>query len=206
MTLNSVVDEAIMSKRNRRLLVKFTIFAGVLFPAIWFHGIVIEQEHRRFEEESRPPAPKWSEFSPPGGGFVVFMPGTPDRTDGDQIDPLSGAKIPIIVYGSADGATAYSVGYFQYPPDLFNLYSPAELLALHHNSLVLHYGQLDSDAPVTLSGNPGNDIVYQHDGEISHSRFFVVGNRGYHLLTSTRNLSESQDRIDQFFNSFQWLP
>ncbi len=61
-----------------------------------------------------PPSPRWSAFSPSGGGFRVFLPGTPKQSPA----PNDKSTPAMTTYTSQEDRLTYSIRYGPSPPEL----------------------------------------------------------------------------------------
>ncbi|HJU55427.1 MAG TPA: hypothetical protein VJ715_12675 [Pyrinomonadaceae bacterium] len=102
------------------------------------------------------PTGSWQTVS--GEGFTVSMPGNPSH-DEDTV-PSAAGPLPLHLYTLSEGYEAFISGYTEYPDYLFDATTPDDLMDSVPTSIVSNLqGEITSQRPVTIDGNPGREIV-----------------------------------------------
>lgn len=143
----------------------------------------------------------FTEFVSEEGGFSVSMPGTP--TEETNTSSSAAGDIDMHMFSLRSGGNAYLVGYSDYPPDLLEGIEPDDLLDFARDGAVSG-GTLVSEAPITLNGHPGRDLTVEtsEEGMKIYIRMYLVGNRLYQVIVSTRDGDLTEDMSD-FLDSFK---
>ena len=140
----------------------------------------------------------WRPFRPPGGGFVVLLPGEP--IDEPTADP-HGAGAHRFVLATSGGH--YQVEY----RDIAAGRSPDPVLDDFQRVLlnVLHATIRDSRI-VAVSGFPGRELRFEMPGPASgRMRMCVVNNRLYYFWYAGGRGFELRPEVDRFLDSFEFV-
>jgi hypothetical protein len=145
---------------------------------------------------------KWQEVSPPGSGFRVMMPGMPIEQEEGEDTPQGRAKGKRFLSRASDRFQVYAVEFVDYPEAYVRLNSAADLFKSQKDALVPSEGQLVSEAVITLSGFPGNELqVETKDDRIMVFRMYLVKRRLFVLVAKCRKGDRPRE-VETFFNSF----
>lgn len=155
---------------------------------------------------SAAPAPaaaenSWHEFSPPNGGFSILLPGEA-KAEITPPKPNGRAESRYVV---DQGDTAYVVAVDDYPPGHLTHANPRTLLDAAQNAVLKGLkGKLRDQRPVTISGYPGREILFDTpDHSTGKVRVFVVRNRLYQTWYLGPTGQETRPEVDRFLNSFR---
>lgn len=147
----------------------------------------------------------WRDFTPPGGGIVVSMPGTPG------VNPwtfVSGKiQIPEVVYmvATADRRIAYTLAVADFPPDAL-AETPLETRlrsGVEHHTAFEAGERASFIVKPSLAGElPALDAVSTGiKGGRSHVRTFFVGSREFGLIVTTPDGVDASAETARFFAS-----
>jgi hypothetical protein len=144
---------------------------------------------------------EFKEFSPPGGGFKVQMPGTPK----DQTQTTAGIQMNI--FATEDRNGAYIVSYADMPVP--GNESPAQIQTRLDGSrdgqLANMGAKLVSESKIQLGGKyPGRDIRADVPSKQVNARtqIFIVDRRLYQLVALGAQSWVDSAETTKFFDSF----
>ena len=144
---------------------------------------------------------EFKEFSPPGSGFKVQMPGTPK----DQSTTAAGMQMKAFTTEERNGA--YFVSYADLPipanesPDQIQSRLDGSREGALHNM----GGKLTSESKIQLSGKyPGRDIRAEVPGKQMYARVqvFLAERRLYSLIALGTQSWVNSAESNKFFDSF----
>ena len=154
----------------------------------------------------------WKPFESSDGGFTISFPGKP----GFQTQPVQTALAPLVnhIHGLDIGVAFFAVAYADVPVSVS--LTDRELInraldAGRDRALAGTGDKLISEAPLTLDGYTGRYVLSSHEGGLTHSQSYVVGNRLYQLDVVSDDYRNSPaedqkffaDLVKRFFNSFK---
>ncbi|MFN2298362.1 MAG: hypothetical protein ACK2UB_05900 [Anaerolineales bacterium] len=144
------------------------------------------------------------------GRFAVTAPTA--LTLSEQTIPVAeDVDIDLHIFVGQYGNIAYSVGYADYPEEIFERYTVEELLELSRDGVVNSGGRtLISESAITVEGYPGVEFVVEErtDDEAdiaAKGRIFFVGMRIYVLLITAPKGKLDDGEMNEFLDSFQLL-
>jgi TonB family protein len=162
------------------------------------------------------PEPKsWREFIPPGGGFSILFPGTPESTkhvarNGDPAQSTNTTRYTL------EADATYSVTYADYVAPLDD---PATRRALFDQFADRVASSLDaallSQSDFTLDGHPGRLAAWRlPGGKILRGEAVIDGRRCYTIMVSvpapsgmTPQAAHSyEENANKFLGSFKLIP
>jgi len=156
------------------------------------------------------PASAWKEFSTAVGGFSILMPGTPQEQK-QSLDSEIG-PIDYYTFSSEDRASAYVVGYADYPADLIRQADPDAMLDGARDGAVSNVkGKLVNEREMSLRDYPGKELEIEAPiGGVSQNgtiitRLYLVDQRLYQLITVTPQGRDSSEDVQKFLDSFKLL-
>jgi hypothetical protein len=152
---------------------------------------------------SSTPAGNWQTVN--GEGFTISMPGTPGH-DESTVASAAG-PLPLHLYTLSEGYEGFITGYTEYPAYIFDAAKPEDLMdAAQEGAISNVQGEVTSQRPITLDGNPGREIVGSSPSKnIGFTvRIYLVKPRMYMMLYTQydkdKPISESGKR---FLDSLQ---
>ena len=128
---------------------------------------------------------KLQEFISETGGFSIMAPSSLKEVT--QSVNMAFGKTDLYIFSSNQGKKAYFVAYFDFPADFARQNGPQKLLDGGCERAVGNInGKLISDIKISLSGNPGRELVI--DAKLANGedrtlreRLFIVGDRLYNV-------------------------
>ncbi len=145
-------------------------------------------------------AQQWTDIRE--GGFVIAMPGAPERSSQEVTVNGTGEVVDqvelTVTLGSVEFFVSHTV-YRKMPPDL----STSQMLL---NSRDGRPGHLLADRALTVSGAPGREYVHEEDGWILVTRSVYAGNTLYQLIVVGRAGVQTAPATRRFFDSFRLIP
>lgn len=153
------------------------------------------------EAPAAPAQPEWREFRSAKGGFVVQLLGEP-KVDANPPDPTGRAETRYVI---DLGDTAYIVAFDDYAPGHLTNANPQTILETAQNALLKALnGTLRQQKPITLSGYPGREILFDTpDHNTGKVHVYVIKNRLYQVWYLGPTGKETRPDVDHFLNSFQ---
>lgn len=152
---------------------------------------------------SSTPAGNWQPVN--GEGFTISMPGTPGH-DTDTVASAAG-PLPIHLYTLSEGYEGFITGYTEYPEYIFDSAKPEDLMdAAQQGAISNVQGEVKSQRPITLDGNPGREIVGSSPSKnIAFTvRIYLVKPRMYMILYTQYNKDSTITASGQrFLDSFK---
>jgi hypothetical protein len=147
-----------------------------------------------------------SEFSPPGGGFTVLMPGTPVESTAKTPDGTSEVRIYKI---AVPGKGVFNAAYWDYPVAIAEG-DVDRVLNLERDRLVatIPGAKINRDSPATVGGQPGKEIEFEgppgRTGEVptSIARITLVNSRVFSVSIGGTKALVTAPAAAEFLNSF----
>ena len=147
---------------------------------------------------------EFKEFSPPGSGFKVQMPGTPK----DQSTTAAGIQMKAFVTEERNGAYFVSYADLPIPPNESPAQIQTRLDGSRDGSLSNIGGKLASESKIQLSGKyPGRDIRAEVPSKkmFAREQVFIVDRRLYSLIALGTQSWVNSAESNKFFDSFALL-
>ncbi|HEY0377024.1 MAG TPA: hypothetical protein VGC87_08710 [Pyrinomonadaceae bacterium] len=152
---------------------------------------------------SSTPSASWQTVS--GDGFTVSMPGNPSH-DEDTVASAAG-PLPIHLYTLSEGYEGFITGYTAYPDYIFDAAKSDDLIDSAQNGAISNVeGEVTSQRPVTLDGNPGREVVGTSPSKnIAFTvRIYLVKPRMYMMLYTQYGKDKSiTESGEKFLDSLQ---
>jgi len=151
------------------------------------------------------PAQKhWEEFVSAEGGFSVLMPEQPTPSS-VNVDTSKGTKESRTFSYSDQDLTDYLVAYSKYREERSKDVDYDELFdKIQKGILIAEPGTVRTKIALDLDGNPGREIMIEHDdGSVKIHRFYFVGEYFYQLSVEVKKFACRDDRTERFLNSFK---
>jgi hypothetical protein len=154
-------------------------------------------------------ATPWAQYTDKPGGFTIFMPGNPVRSDrkvGKQLIHAVGWKPTTFALNKFK---AFEVSYTDYPGTAGS--DTGRLSTLLDNTINLRkkdFTELDVESqPITINGYPGRAFFYEppRGNTITTVKECIVGDRMYDLMVTAKKDYPVNEEMSRFFNSFQVL-
>ncbi|HYT29678.1 MAG TPA: hypothetical protein VEN82_02800 [Actinomycetota bacterium] len=151
------------------------------------------------------PATAWRTLSQPVDGFVVPLPGVPRATTQDALTPIGGIAYHSFTLQAKDGV-GYSVYWFDYPPWVLQLKTPAQLLQQAADWLVRTMdGRLTGQGTLTTGRVPGRWVSLSGPGQAVQARFYLSGARLYQVEAAVPSAVMAGPDVRIFLASFRLL-
>lgn len=157
----------------------------------------------------------WREFAPPGSGFSILFPGTPESTTHVARDANTGQPVNTITHRLKTFAT-YSVSDGDY---IVPLDDPATAPTALDQFIKGIASKLDaetlSQSNFTLDGHPGRAGAWRlPDGKMLRGKVLLVGQRAYTILVSMPDEQGAtpqaahfyEETANKFLDSFKLVP
>jgi len=148
----------------------------------------------------------WKEVTSKADQFSVLMPGEPKFTSESVKTALGPIEAHQWMWEPSE-KTAFLVMVNQYPQAHVDKVGTTALFDGAQKGGLGPSGKLRSRKDVKVEGFPGRDVVIERDGHTNFVRFFLVKNRFYQLIVTTRPSEEAAlaKDIERFDNSFKLL-
>ena len=150
---------------------------------------------------------EWIRVADEREGFLVEMPGTPEKVTREIQLPFG--RAPVHMWVVQDGDRAFIAGYTEYPPRVGDVTSDDELLdSARDRAVAGAAAHLLSEEAVELRGHRGRRLRMEaRDGAvIVRGALFVAGSRLYQVLATTTPDEADTERVDRFLASFDLPP
>jgi hypothetical protein len=150
----------------------------------------------------------WKKYTSVEGGFSVTLPAEPKGNKIILDTEVGRTYLNLYLLNRKDDKFAYSVGYVDYPPELFQKKSIIQILNDARDSAARNIqGVLTSESEVSIKQYPGREIVIEaFKGQvIVKGKFFLVGNRLYQLMATTGKKFADSYNIKRFLDSFELI-
>ena len=146
----------------------------------------------------------WEEFVSAEGGFSVMMPEKPTPNT-VSVDTVKGPQESRTFSYSDEDLTDYLVAYAKFRETKTREIDYDEMFdKIQKGILIAESGTVRSKIALTLDGNPGREIMIEHeDGSVKIHRFYFVGDYFYQLSVEVKNFSNRCDKTERFLNSFK---
>ena len=143
-------------------------------------------------------AAEWQRLAPPGAGFSIMMPGTPQTLD-QTVQTKVGAVV-MHCYGTEAGRVGYAVMFGDYKVQV----EPKKGLDGVRDGEV-GTGKLLAEESISAGGSPGRRIIVaMADGNTLVSQFFLAGTKLYQVMYITPSApQEAMQAAAPFMKSFQ---
>jgi len=143
-----------------------------------------------------------------GDGFTISMPGTPAKND-DTI-PSAAGPLPLRMYTLSKGFEGFITGYTEYPDVVFTSAEPEALLDGAQQGAISNVnGEVTSQRPITVAGNPGREIVGTSPSQnIGFTARVILAKPRMYMLVYTQYDKSKPISADgkRFLESFQITP
>ncbi len=153
------------------------------------------------------PPPK--EFKSAAGRFSVMTP-APLQEEAKTLDTEAG-KVELHIFAGQLDDIAYVIGYSDYSPETGPPGYAEKMLDGARNGAVGNtHGKLVSEAPISLSGYPGRELVIEAWAEdrppaVIKGRLYMAKNRLYQVTVVTPRGKAGDKVVDDFLQSFKLL-
>jgi hypothetical protein len=146
-------------------------------------------------------AEAWQEFRSPEGKFIALFPGKPKITH-EAPDKQGATSHDFLV---DEGATAYLVGYTDFPPGVFGNKTMEQVLDQQRDNLVEGTAlMIRVDKPIKNAGQPGREVVIEDPtGFTQRLSIFLVGSRLYEVISGGPKGHDTSPAANRFHGSFQ---
>lgn len=141
------------------------------------------------------------DFSPPGGGFTVKIPGEV-KEEQQSIDTPAGSLVTHI-YSSKVNSWGYTVGYLELPSGLTGLRPDAMFDGVRAGLLRRFQASLISDENVIIDGHPGREIRAEVGERVLHFKVTFVGAKLYQIGVATPKDDASSPKLERFIESLR---
>lgn len=149
-------------------------------------------------------AERWQRYSS-DAGFSIEMPGEPEGKK-IIIDTELGQNYLYVYMLKKQDGMIYSIGFIDYPNELFNKKSTEQLLNDAREGAVRNVGgKLVSESQISIKGYPGREVVIASSGGQGslQARIFLVNNRLYQLMFAPAKGNTLSRNARRFFESFE---
>jgi hypothetical protein len=153
------------------------------------------------------PEGDWKEFSPPGGGYSILMPGHPSLNN-MALQGAPGSKYLLLRDG---GRWAFTVAHIDIPPALDNA-GTLDMMANGEKQVIIQAtrGKVIGQRNITLGQHPGREFqVEAADGGVLIERLYVVrqptGTRLYLVAVGGPGIRPETGDGAKFLGSFRLL-
>jgi hypothetical protein len=148
-------------------------------------------------------AGEWRDFSPPGGGFTISMPGEP-KEQSEVVPPNMMLRLYVVEKRSWE----FGVGYLTLPPVALVGVPRGEIIREFRKGILEEFrrAKILREESISLDGIPGEEfeveVPRQGRGII---RLYIAGSRLYMLAVSAkRSFSKDSANAKKFLDSFKF--
>jgi hypothetical protein len=141
----------------------------------------------------------WITVSPPGGGFSIQVPSTPEALP-VQTDTLNGKPLEIHMYRLNTGNLVYVFGWTEYNQTM----NVERELDLDRDNFVKGVkGSLSAETRIEQNGVRGREFTGQTPTGFFVSRIYVHGSRAFQAAIVLRNGSDDTRAVTRFLHSLK---
>ena len=150
--------------------------------------------------------PNWQEYSPPGGEFIILMPGDPTVNSEDVPTERGTIAVHSFKVLREKQNEAYVVVYMDNPPAALKTFGKNKLLNLAvRDMLVAGEAKEESRTEVSLDGTPGLEIKARDSltKNVVLGKVFLSGNRLFQITAMVPDKADSVENASKFLDSFR---
>jgi len=150
----------------------------------------------------------WKQYTSVEGGFSIQLPGEPQGQKIILDTQVGRTYLNMYTLNRKDDNFIYSVGYVDYPDELFSLKSAEQILDDGRDGAARNVqGVLTKESNISIKGYSGREFTIEvGNGEaIVKAKLFLVGQRVYQLMVTTDKKWSDSYNIKRFLDSFQLI-
>ena len=192
-----------LAEQDRRSGVRFLL--GLVPIPIFFASICAFM----YSSASNIDSAEWKELSPPGLGFQIQMPGTPQVEQKNQETPAGNVELHKFIVTPKRNKELFMIAVIRFPMEFGpDLGGTEKLLEIGRQDLLTaSQGQLKGERAIFLDGHRGMEFeILPPKGAIIKARVFATKTQLYQITVHVSQVRLTSDDVSRFLDSFKFLP
>ncbi len=144
----------------------------------------------------------WVRLAPPGGGFVVMVPGQAEEQNFNKPEVFSSKIYTVVVKEGSQPRALYLAGFGDYAPTV--KLDPQTELNLNRDNFIkeMQGMKLLQSRSITLDSRLGIEFTGESNQAKVTCKFYIRGNRVFQLAVMVFTGADEARNVNMFFDSF----